>query len=145
MVFELGRAEDRAERSADAMRTICGRRARLCGRDAPIGVHYESGDGVAADPIAAIDWYHRAAEAGSAAALVDLGDAYVDGMGVPADATKGAEFYQQAIDAGETSAYTMLGWLYDTGNGVEQDFNKAGASISRARWRGIRTACRTWG
>jgi TPR repeat protein len=47
-----------------------------------LGFAYERGKGVARDPVEAVRWYQKAAEAGNVYAMNNLGLAYRNGVGV---------------------------------------------------------------
>lgn len=50
-----------------------------------LGVRYLIGDGVEKDPKEAVEWYRKAAHAGYAEAMFNLGAAYFNGTGVGID------------------------------------------------------------
>ena len=57
---------------------------------------------------AAIEWYQKAAEAGSTAAMKKIGHMYYDGIGVTIDAEKAWEWYRKAADAGDAGAMAAV-------------------------------------
>lgn len=56
----------------------------------------------------AVAYFRKAAEGGSAYALLNLGDAYRDGLGVAADPAQATEYYRQAAAAGNVEARKRL-------------------------------------
>ena len=66
----------------------------------------------------------KAADAGSADAMYNLGILYDNGLGVAQDYGKAREWYQKAVDAANTNAMYNLGWLYQEGLGGTQDYCK---------------------
>ena len=73
----------------------------------------------------AIDWYLKAAAAGSIAAKAELGRAFRYGHGVTRDYEKAAEWWLQAHAAGNAYSTLQLGYLTRDGNGVAKDADKA--------------------
>src|SRR6516165_2457660 len=70
---------------------------------------------------AAVGWYQKAAEQGSAIAQYNLGDMYRIGEGVPSDNAAAASWYRKAAEQGYARAQNNLGVMYDNGEGVSQD------------------------
>jgi TPR repeat protein len=48
----------------------------------------------------AMRWYRQAADAGSGAAMINIGTLYEDGWGVPQDFAEAIKWYRKAADAG---------------------------------------------
>jgi hypothetical protein len=67
----------------------------------------------------------RAAEAGNAIAMANLGRLYENGWGLAQDYGKAREWYQKAAASGKTLAMTSLSGLYLEGQGVAQDYAQA--------------------
>ncbi|MGH9394723.1 MAG: tetratricopeptide repeat protein [Terriglobales bacterium] len=82
---------------------------------------YLTGQGVARDVAQAVQWLDRAAAAGSADAMQDLGLLLSEGRGRPADLDAAFAWWQKSVAAGSTSAEAELGQAYLFGDGVEQD------------------------
>lgn len=69
--------------------------------------------------------FRKAAAAGSANAMFNIGVLYADGQGVPQDYAKAMEWYRKGAAAGSRLAMFGIGYLYDQGQGVPQDYAKA--------------------
>jgi tetratricopeptide (TPR) repeat protein len=69
--------------------------------------------------------YDKAANAGYAMALNNIGGSYEGGQGVPVNYVEAANWYGKAVASGEPTAMVNLGWLYETGHGVKQDYAEA--------------------
>jgi len=67
----------------------------------------------------------KAADAGDAEAMYNLGLLHANGKGVAQDYGKAREWYQKAADAGNALAMNNLGDLYYYGKGVTRDYGKA--------------------
>jgi len=65
------------------------------------------------------------ADAGDAAAQVELGRAYRDGNGVAQNDQLAAEWYRRAADQGDAAAQNEVGNLYRLGRGVSQNKEEA--------------------
>jgi hypothetical protein len=72
------------------------------------------------DPVAAMRWYHQAADHGDALAQASLG--FCDASGDLAGALR---WYSRAADEGNAYAQCILGQMYKSARGVEQDYAKA--------------------
>lgn len=90
-----------------------------------LGVSYQKGWGVIADPTKAAQWYRRAAEQGLNKAQHNLALLYLRGEGVPADAALAREWFERAARQGDMRAAHELGLMYFRGMGVERDFTQA--------------------
>lgn len=92
----------------------------LCGFDDPatpeemyeLGKKYADGDGVEQDYALAMDWYLKAAEAGSAEAMNNVGTMYYNGWGVSVDKKVAREWFEKAAEAGSKKAKENLAVLY---------------------------------
>jgi tetratricopeptide (TPR) repeat protein len=74
------------------------------------------------DFAAARRYYDKAADAGYAMAMNNIGGIYEDGkQGQPTNYAEAAKWYGKAADAGEPVAMMNLGWLYEQGLGVKKD------------------------
>jgi len=69
---------------------------------------YGNGCGVAQDYAQAREWYQKAADAGNADAMNNLGWLYANGHGVAQDYAQAREWYQKAADAGNRDAKQAL-------------------------------------
>jgi uncharacterized protein len=76
----------------------------------------------------ALALYRKAADAGNAVGMNNLGSLYEKGLGVTKDAAEAARWYQKAADAGNALGMRNLGLLYENGLGVTKDAAEA------ARW-----------
>jgi TPR repeat protein len=78
----------------------------------------EGGDAADAE---ALRWFRKAADAGNAGAMSNLGSLYVTGKGVAKDEAEALRWFRKAADAGNAGAMSNLGSLYVTGKGVAKD------------------------
>lgn len=90
-----------------------------------LGVMYDNGLGVAANPKKAFDWYRKAADQGNDDAQFNMGVAYTLGIVVGKNYGKALEWYHKAAEQGQSDAQNNLGVMYDNGVGVAQDYEKA--------------------
>lgn len=73
-----------------------------------VGMLYEHGQGVAAEPATALFWYRKAAASGDVTAQYNLGVALLDGrLGEP-DAEEGRHWLEQAAAHGDRDAARRL-------------------------------------
>jgi TPR repeat protein len=63
------------------------------------------------------EWYQKAAEAGNAAAMTNLGHLYEEGLGVAQDYTQARTWYEKAAVGGDCSAEFNLSRLNPKGLG----------------------------
>lgn len=89
------------------------------------GLSYENGDGIGQDYLEAMTWYTKAAEAGNADAMNNIGYMYENGRGIERDVSTAMDWYRKAAELGNSSAMSNIGALYYTGTGVEQDYQAA--------------------
>ena len=82
--------------------------ARYSSSDAQSGAKY----GILPNSALSIFWYRRAADAGSASAMMSLSYAYSLGKGVEADEDKAFELMKRAADTGHPEANKSLGDYY---------------------------------
>ena len=66
----------------------------------------------------------KAAAAGDAQAMNDLGELYYEGKGVPQDYQKAKDWYEKAVDAGNAKAMRHLGYLYERGRECRRTIRK---------------------
>ncbi|CCQ74074.1 tetratricopeptide repeat protein [Magnetospira sp. QH-2] len=98
---------------------------------------YRTGDGVTAQPEAALKWYEEAARQGHLDAQYQLGHLYETGSGVNQDYNRAAEWYRLAAQLGRhREAEFRMGQLHFNGKGVAHDFNKARQWYRKAADRG---------
>jgi len=69
--------------------------------------------------------YDKAAAAGYAMAMNNIGAFYEGGNGTRIDYAEAARWYGKAVALGEPIAMVDLGWLYATGHGVTKDYGEA--------------------
>ncbi len=74
----------------------------------------------------------RAAGAGSAVAMNEMGVRYQKGLGLPTDKTAAVGWFTFGAQLGSPAALVNLGNCYETGNGVRQDMEQAGRNYSAA-------------
>jgi TPR repeat protein len=84
------------------------------------------------DYAAARRWFEKAAAAGEAGGMTDLGFLYANGHGVPQDYAVARSWYEKAAAAGETGGMTGLGFLYANGSGVPRDYAVARSWYEKA-------------
>lgn len=89
------------------------------------GNDYLFGRGVPRDYQQAVTWYLKAVEAGSRAAMTNLGFMYHNGYGVDKDDAQAVGWYRKAATAGDVMGMRGLGFLYQNGYGVEKDYAQA--------------------
>jgi TPR repeat protein len=73
----------------------------------------------------ALPLLQRAAEAGNASAMYNLGVVYQNGWGVDKDYAQARQWYQKAAEAGNTDAMSSLAWLYENGWGGPREYTQA--------------------
>ena len=74
-------------------------------------LHFKGRQGLRQDMKKGIQWWHRAAEAGSSSALTDLGVCYREGYGVAQNWVSALEYFQKAADMGNWKGFLMIGSL----------------------------------
>lgn len=92
-----------------------------------LGIMYDYGQGVEANPALALEWYIRSAEQGQTAVQYQVGAKYFKGENIPRDYTQAARWWSRAADGGQVDAQFNLGLMYFRGLGVEQDDARAAA------------------
>jgi TPR repeat protein len=104
-----------------------------------LGMVYDAGGVVARDPIEAVKWYRKSADAGVVRAMTILGDDYLFGRRTP-DYTEAVRWFRKAADAGDQYAMVRLGDIYRDGQGVTQDGAEAVRLFRKAADAGFETA-----
>ncbi|TPE60059.1 sel1 repeat family protein [Sandaracinobacter neustonicus] len=90
-----------------------------------LGVAFDTGDGVKADPAEAVKWFQRAVASGSAQAHASMALMFATGRGVPVDFQAARDLYRKAAAMGETHGFYGVAVLYARGEGVPQDMTEA--------------------
>ena len=84
------------------------------------------GHGMERDTALALEYYEKAAEAGSNLACDYLGYQYMTGSDlISPDPGKGMDYYRKAAALGNSRSMVALGYAYQTGQGVEIDLAEA--------------------
>jgi TPR repeat protein len=104
---------------------------------ADLGWLYETGNGVARNPVTAANLYNQAAKGGSSEGLFRAGLAYREGMGVQKDAAAGCQMLIQAAEASHDYAEQEAGRCYYNGIGVDQDHAAAFNWFAKAGQAGL--------
>jgi len=89
------------------------------------------GHGVPESQAEAMRWYQKAAESGSSAAYIRLGDLYAS-RSSGAEAPRALEWYRKAAEANSAIGMVRLGKMFNEGRGVPQDQAIAATWFSRA-------------
>jgi TPR repeat protein len=77
------------------------------------------------DYVLARQLYEKAAAAGEAGSMTNLGILFLNGLGVPKDFVEARKWYEKAAAAGAAVGMANLGSLYARGNGVPKDYAEA--------------------
>jgi len=105
-----------------------------------LGKLYETGLGVAEDPLQARQWTERAANAGNRKAMHNLGVMYAEGRGAPQDMNAAAQWFERAALAGSPDSQFNLAVLYEQGRGRPRSLPDALAWYSIAARSGDQEA-----
>lgn len=97
-----------------------------------LGVLYDLGKGVEADPGRAANWFAKAANAGNPSGMSNYGRMLEQGRGIAANVSEAARWFDQAARQGQPEAQYNLGYLYEHGYGVPRNDKAAAAWYSRA-------------
>jgi tetratricopeptide (TPR) repeat protein len=81
--------------------------------------------------------YDKAAAAGYAMAMNNIGAMYEGGDGVPRNYAEAVSWYGKAVALGEPIAMVDLGWLYEHAHGVAQDLSEARRLYETAAKAGV--------
>ena len=90
-----------------------------------IGLMFERGLGVDANPKEAFSWYYQAASKGNLLAAFHLGSLYERGLGIEQNYKYAAKWYLVAAKQGSEPALVALAYFYERGYGVKRDYIKA--------------------
>lgn len=101
-----------------------------------MGIMYDYGQGVGADPETALEWYIRSAEQGQTAVQYQVGAKYFKGETIPRDYDAAAKWWRMAADGGQVDAQFNLGLMYFRGLGLTQDDNMAANMFGLAAEQG---------
>jgi hypothetical protein len=114
-------------------------KARLGEKDAQVTLAnmYRDGKGVLdQDYQAAMDWYRKAAEQGSAEAQHNVGSIYCSGDGVPQDYSLAMEWYRMSAKQGYAESQREVGMMYMLCQGVSEDYVRAMEWLRKAADQG---------
>ena len=101
-----------------------------------VGLMYETGQGVAANPSTAWSWYNRAAERGHAASMYRIGLMYERGLGVPLRPKEAQSWFLKSAYKGYPKAMVAVAMTYLNGRGVRPDLNRAKEWLEKASLEG---------
>ncbi len=90
-----------------------------------MGDAYFNGNVVKKDQTLAVEWYRKAATAGSTDAMYALGYAYKNGTGVKQDEDKAMKWYHTAAEEGHAGAMLILGRAHEKDYGATLDNTQA--------------------
>ncbi|MEE8321339.1 MAG: SPOR domain-containing protein [Gammaproteobacteria bacterium] len=90
-----------------------------------LGIMYDYGHGVPADPGEALIWYKIAANQGVPIVQHDIGVKYFQGMGVEQDYLEAAKWWDMSANAGLADSQFNLGLMHYRGLGIPQNHSKA--------------------
>jgi hypothetical protein len=107
-----------------------------------VGVRYQKGLGVAADPTAAIGWFLLGAQHKLPAALVNLGNCFEVGNGVLQDFEQAGVYYAAAAKLKFGPGQYLLAQLFEHGKGTKANPVYAYVNYSFAATNGIEAAAR---
>jgi TPR repeat protein len=104
--------------------------SRAAARNEPVaqyemGVMYENGRGVRADPVQAFKWLESAALKGNRRAIHSLATAYTEGRGTEKNMSEAARWYGRAAELGSVNDQFNLGVLFERGMGITQSLPDA--------------------
>lgn len=105
-----------------------------------IGLLFDQGLGVTADPVAATRWFTLAAAQGDAEAQYRLGRLAAEGRAGQVSAVDAARWFRKAAVQGHGQAQASLGALYLRGFGVRKDSRQAARWFREAAENGVAAA-----
>ncbi len=103
-----------------------------------LGLMYHTGEGVAQDYQAAVEWYRKAAAQDVGGAVYNLGLMYMNGQGVAQDYQEAREWFHKIAD--QAVAQYSLGVMSAQGQGGPQDYPAARIWFRKAADQGLATA-----
>lgn len=86
-----------------------------------VGRCHELGWGTAADPVAAVHWYQRAAALGDSWGMYNFANMLFDGRGIAEDRGAAIVHYERAASLGHPRAMNLLGRCLEEGWGAPRD------------------------
>jgi TPR repeat protein len=101
-----------------------------------LAVRYRDGDNVPKNLPKAVEYMRKAADAGFATSLNDLGVMYALGNGVRQDAAEAVRWYRKAAELGLDVAQNNLGFILENGDGVPKDLAQAASWYRKAAEQG---------
>ena len=130
-------ADAQAEPRGDAATRPSGLLARAQAGDPwaqlNLGAAFDHGaGGFPLDPVRAVAWYRRAAEAGLAEAQFNLAHCLASGNGAPRDDAEALRWMLLAAEQDLASAQYLAGVMLDEGIGTSRDHDRAIAWLQRA-------------
>jgi len=122
-----------------ALRSACNDgNSRAC---VNLGVAYETGEGISANPAQAAALYRDGCERGVLIGCINLGLLYEKGKGIAPNVTETARLYQKACDGRAMPGCFNLGTAYQRGVGVPVDLVRAARLYREACYGGYSYAC----
>lgn len=97
-----------------------------------LGELYESGTGVAKDPLLAFNWYMRSAAKSDKHGQLKVGWCYQKGIGVEANPTIAAIWYRISAENDNVWGYHMLAFMLADGEGMKKDAALARRYLERS-------------
>lgn len=113
-----------ADESADLKALLAKAEGGDAAAQVSLAVRYRDGRGVAKDDAAAMQWAHRAADAGNADAMDFVGHAYLRGAVLQRNPAIAFGYFKSAADKSAQAAFN-LGQCYFGAQGTDQDCSKA--------------------
>jgi S1-C subfamily serine protease len=86
-----------------------------------LGAMYDTGKGVARNPVKAAQWYRVAAEIGNTYAQYNLGQLYAEGRGVDRDMKQAYDWFRKSAEQGLSVAQYQLGLIFAEAHGGRFD------------------------
>jgi TPR repeat protein len=130
--FALGKAYFYAKNYFEAVRHLSIAADTLPEAGNALAYCFEKGLGVAKNDQKAFELYSKAAAAGSAVAMANLGEAYIGGTYVKPNFGKALDWLEKSVEAGNADALQLIGNMYFNGQGVPKDYAMAGQYFQQA-------------
>lgn len=105
-----------------------------------VGEMFYRGEKLPADKKQAVNWFRRAAQAGSLEAINRVGELWAGGINGSPDPKEAVNWYHKAASKGLAAAQMNLGRAYEKGEGVEQNQIEAWAWLQLAKEQGVTEA-----